>query len=216
MGNFHRIGKARLQTMFNDGGWGSGTSEDMAIEERMRIAVEGIIVCDYEISNDGNNLIAAKARVTSRGMWTDDGRLLESVRSSAIAASADMPVGTKLSTVERAVSSAIRFAVKNYCNKRPDVIVVAHRAGESSRPIPKLDAVEDDDDDDEGRRKSDTPSARCPRPTSDRFEAITKDRDHREANATNVATRSISERAVASERHFDCAEQTAKILVRRL
>ncbi len=153
MGNFHRIGKARLQTMFNDGGWGSGTSEDMAIEERMRIAVEGIIVCDYEISNDGNNLIAAKARVTSRGMWTDDGRLLESVRSSAIAASADMPVGTKLSTVERAVSSAIRFAVKNYCNKRPDVIVVAHRAGESSRPIPKLDAVEDDDDDDEGGQK---------------------------------------------------------------
>ena len=86
MGNFHRMGKAKLQTMFNDGGWGSGTSEDLAIEERMRIAVEGIIVCDYEISNDGNNLINAKARVTSRGMWTDDGRLLESVRSAAIAA----------------------------------------------------------------------------------------------------------------------------------
>ena len=88
MGNFHRMGKAKLQTMFNDGGWGSGASEDLAIEERMRIAVEGIIVCDYEISNDGNNLINAKARVTSRGMWTDDGRLLESVRSAAIAAKA--------------------------------------------------------------------------------------------------------------------------------
>ena len=153
MGNFHRMGKAKLQTMFNDGGWGSGTSEDLAIEERMRIAVEGIIVCDYEISNDGNNLINAKARVTSRGMWTDDGRLLESVRSAAIAASADMPIGTKLSTVERAISSAIRFAVKNYCNKRPDVIVVAHRAGQSSRPIPDVNAMSAEDDDASGQQK---------------------------------------------------------------
>ena len=153
MGNFHRMGKAKLQTMFNDGGWGSGTSEDLAIEERMRIAVEGIIVCDYEISNDGNNLIHAKARVTSRGMWTDDGRLLESVRSAAIAASADMPIGTKLSTVERAISSAIRFAVKNYCNKRPDVIVVAHRAGQSSRPIPDVNAMSAEDDDASGQQK---------------------------------------------------------------
>ena len=145
MGNFHRIGKARLQTMFNDGGFGSGTAEDLAIEERMRIAVEGIIVCDYEITNNGDNLISAKARVTSRGMWTDDGRLLESVRSSAIAATDQMTVDTKLSTVERTVSRAIRTAVKNYCNKRPDVIVVAHRAGERSRPIPDLDAMEEED-----------------------------------------------------------------------
>jgi beta-CASP RNase J family ribonuclease len=145
MGNFHRIGKARLQTMFNDGGFGSGTAEDLAIEERMRIAVEGIIVCDYEITNNGDNLISAKARVTSRGMWTDDGRLLESVRSSAIAATDQMTVDTKLSTIERTVSRAIRTAVKNYCNKRPDVIVVAHRAGERSRPIPDLDAMEEED-----------------------------------------------------------------------
>jgi mRNA degradation ribonuclease J1/J2 len=147
MGNFHRIGKARLQTMFNDGGFGSGTAEDLAIEERMRIAVEGIIVCDYEIANNGDNLISAKARVTSRGMWTDDGRLLESVRSSAIAATDQMTVDTKLSTIERTVSRAIRTAVKNYCNKRPDVIVVAHRAGERSRPIPDLDAMEEDSPD---------------------------------------------------------------------
>ena len=35
--------------MFNDGGKGSGTSEDLAIEERMRIATEGIIVVDLEV-----------------------------------------------------------------------------------------------------------------------------------------------------------------------
>lgn len=153
MGNFHMIGKARLQTMFNDGNMGSGTSEDMAIEERMRIAVEGIIVCDYEIANDGNGLILAKARVTSRGMWTDDGRMLESVRSGAVLATEAMPIDTKLSAVERAVSRAIRFAVKNYCNKRPDVIVVAHRAGERSRPVPNVDEIDIDGDDDDGQRR---------------------------------------------------------------
>lgn len=153
MGNFHMIGKARLQTMFNDGNNGSGTSEDMAIEERMRIAVEGIIVCDYEITNDGNGLILAKARVTSRGMWTDDGRLLESVRSDAVAATEAMPIDSKLSAVERAVSSAIRFAVKNYCNKRPDVIVVAHRAGERSRQLPNLEEIAEVDDEDDVQKR---------------------------------------------------------------
>lgn len=153
MGNFHMIGKARLQTMFNDGNNGSGTSEDMAIEERMRIAVEGIIVCDYEITNDGNGLILAKARVTSRGMWTDDGRLLESVRSDAVAATEAMPIDSKLSAVERAVSSAIRFAVKNYCNKRPDVIVVAHRAGERSRQVPNLEEIAEVDDEDDVQKR---------------------------------------------------------------
>ena len=49
LGNLHLLGEARLQTMFNDGGKGSGTSEDLAIEERMRIATEGIIVVDLEV-----------------------------------------------------------------------------------------------------------------------------------------------------------------------
>ena len=49
MGNLHLLGEARLQTMFNDGGKGSGTSEDLAIEERMRIATEGIVVVDLEV-----------------------------------------------------------------------------------------------------------------------------------------------------------------------
>ena len=159
MGNFHRVGKARLQTMFNDGGFGSGTSEDLAIEERMRIAVEGVIVCDYEISNAGDNLIAGKARVTSRGMWTDDGRLLEAARVAAIQATVDMPVNAKLSAVERAVSAAIRAAVRMYCNKRPDVIVVAHRAGEPSRRVPDVEDVADAEDAD----AENAPQQRYPR-----------------------------------------------------
>ena len=88
LGNLHLLGTARLQTMFNDGGKGSGTSEDLAIEERMRIATEGIVVVDQEVINenlradagDGDGdvprrggFLKGRARVTSRSMWTDDG-----------------------------------------------------------------------------------------------------------------------------------------------
>lgn len=103
--------------MFNDGGWGSGTLEDMVIEERMCIVVEGIIVCDYEIFNDGNNLIVVKVCVMLCGMWIDDGCLLEFVRLSVIVAFVDMFVGIKFSIVECVVFSVICFVVKNYCNK---------------------------------------------------------------------------------------------------
>ena len=89
LGNLHLLGEARLQTMFNDGGKGSGTSEDLAIEERMRIATEGIIVVDLEVFDNppaqdaaatdapdgerrGGGYMTARARVTSRSMWTDE------------------------------------------------------------------------------------------------------------------------------------------------
>jgi hypothetical protein len=113
LGNLHLLGQARLQTMFNDGGKGSGTSEDLAIEERMRIATEGIIVVDLEVfdaplvkqtdSDDGassesaaetaaatattqkssKGYLTARARVTSRSMWTDEGRMLAKIRDAA-------------------------------------------------------------------------------------------------------------------------------------
>ena len=73
MGNFPAWARRSFKQCLTVAGEADAV-EDLAIEERMRIAVEGIIVCDYEISNDGNNLINAKARVTSRPMWTDDGQ----------------------------------------------------------------------------------------------------------------------------------------------
>lgn len=127
LGNFHRIGSAKLQTMFNDGGKGSGTAEDLAIEERMRIATEGVIVVDFEVMETAGYAMNARARVTSRGMWTDNGRLLRSLKDAAVNSCAGMNYDTKLSAIERTVARAIRFAARSYCNKKPDVIVVAHR-----------------------------------------------------------------------------------------
>ena len=167
LGNMHLLGEARLQTMFNDGGNGSGTSEDLAIEERMRIATEGIVVVDLEVfdgalatsasqgeadDSDANSddegdspspkksggfvknrrsssagFMTGRARVTSRSMWTDEGRLLANLRDAAEKSVQGLESGARLSAVERTAATAVRFACRNYCNKRPDIIVVAHR-----------------------------------------------------------------------------------------
>ena len=151
LGNMHLLGEARLQTMFNDGGKGSGTSEDLAVEERMRIATEGIVVVDLEVfdgalrraedavdapedggaargyDKTGRGFMTGRARVTSRSMWTDEGRLLAHLREAAEKSVEGLENGARLSAVERTAASAVRFACRNYCNKRPDIIVVAHR-----------------------------------------------------------------------------------------
>lgn len=169
LGNLHLLGQARLQTMFNDGGKGSGTSEDLAIEERMRIATEGIIVVDLEVfdaplvkqtdpddgaspesaaetaaatattqkSPKGN--LTARARVTSRSMWTDEGRMLAKIRDAAERSVESLGSGARLSAVERTCASAVRFAARGYSGKRPDVIVVAHRGSGSPSDKARLD-----------------------------------------------------------------------------
>ena len=174
LGNMHLLGEARLQTMFNDGGKGSGTSEDLAIEERMRIATEGIVVVDLEVfdnllksqSNHGeegegakegeeskqdskenaspgasSGFMTARARVTSRSMWTDEGRLLANLRDAAERSVEGMECGVRLSAVERTAASAVRFACRNYCNKRPDIIVVAHRGVADAETAKRLHAA---------------------------------------------------------------------------
>ena len=182
LGNMHLLGEARLQTMFNDGGNGSGTAEDLAIEERMRIATEGIVVVDLEVfdgalesrasrsdsddsegegdaasgdaasasapkpkgqtnargrkgggfvksrrSDSSSGFMTGRARVTSRSMWTDEGRLLANLRDAAERSVEGLESGVRLSAVERTAATAVRFACRHYCNKRPDIIVVAHR-----------------------------------------------------------------------------------------
>ena len=169
LGNMHLLGEARLQTMFNDGGKGSGTSEDLAVEERMRIATEGIVVVDLEVfdgalrraedavdapedggaargyDKTGRGFMTGRARVTSRSMWTDEGRLLAHLREAAEKSVEGLENGARLSAVERTAASAVRFACRNYCNKRPDIIVVAHRGTidpESQRRLQRAKAEE--------------------------------------------------------------------------
>ena len=71
-------------------------------------------------------------------MWTDEGRLLAHLREAAEKSVEGLENGARLSAVERTAASAVRFACRNYCNKRPDIIVVGasrnHRSRKSAAP----------------------------------------------------------------------------------
>jgi hypothetical protein len=61
--------------------------------------------------------------------------------------------------VERTVARAIRYACRSYCNKKPDVIVVAHRlalkkGNGKGRSSPSSDDDSDDDDEDDDEESS--------------------------------------------------------------
>ena len=61
-------------------------------------------------------------------MWTDNGRLLESLHAAADAAVAKLPGDATLAAVERTVADALRRCAKGFNNRRPEVVVIAHEA----------------------------------------------------------------------------------------
>ncbi|KAF5830002.1 hypothetical protein DUNSADRAFT_15176 [Dunaliella salina] len=75
------IGSVDLVPYYNDGSNGTGDAREMAIQERTTLAFEGIVVAAVDVIRPavggyGSNL-QGQVRVTVRGMWTDEGRLLE-------------------------------------------------------------------------------------------------------------------------------------------
>ena len=55
--------------------------------------------------------MTGRARVTSRSMWTDEGRLLAHLREAAEKSVEGLENGARLSAVERTAASAVRFRV---------------------------------------------------------------------------------------------------------
>ena len=152
LGNFHRIGSARLQTMFSDGGKGSGTGR-FNIEEKMRIATEGVVVVDFEVIETAGHAMDSRARVTSRGMWTDNGRLLRHLKEAAVNSCAGMNYDSKLAAGGKNRRSGHPLRLSLLLQQKPDVIVVAHRlalkkGNGKGRSSPSSDDDSDDDDED--------------------------------------------------------------------
>lgn len=75
---------------------GTGTASEMAIPERESLAYEGVVVVAVDVMRPrstsapalgswsasskgaaGSAMLACRARLTTRGMWTDQGRLME-------------------------------------------------------------------------------------------------------------------------------------------
>ncbi|CAL5375226.1 unnamed protein product [Camellia sinensis] len=128
---FLSLGKENLQLMYSDGDKAFGTSTELNIEERLRIALDGIIVVSMEIlrPQDADDLtqktLKGKIRITTRCLWLDKGKLLDALHKAAHAALSSCPVNCPLAHMERTVSEVLRKMVRKYSSKRPEVIAIA-------------------------------------------------------------------------------------------
>lgn len=128
---FISLGKENLQLMYSDGDKAFGTSTELCIDERLRIASDGIIVVSMEIlrpqHTDGQsgNSLKGKIRITTRCLWLDKGKLLDALHKAAHAALSSCPVNCPLAHMEKTVSEVLRKMVRKYSGKRPEVIAVA-------------------------------------------------------------------------------------------
>ncbi|KAL1333769.1 hypothetical protein AAHE18_11G126800 [Arachis hypogaea] len=128
---FISLGTENLQLKYSDGDKAFGTSNDLLIDERMRIALDGIIVVSMEIFRPQNlddqvgNTLKGKIRITTRCLWLDQGKLMDSLHKAANAALSSCPVNCPLAHMERIVSEVLRKMVRKYSGKRPEVIAIA-------------------------------------------------------------------------------------------
>ncbi|TYI72421.1 hypothetical protein E1A91_D07G060800v1 [Gossypium mustelinum] len=128
---FSSLGKENLQLMYSDGDKAFGTSTELCIDERLRIASDGIMVVSMEILRpqkiDGiiENSLKGKIRITTRCLWLDKGKLLDALHKAAHAALSSCPVNCPLAHMERTVSEVLRKMVRKYSGKRPEVIAIA-------------------------------------------------------------------------------------------
>ena len=113
----------------------------MAIDERMTIACNGVIVCSLEvivpkkapkggeevqsIEKTSKGKLRARVRMTSRSMWTDNGRVLRDLIRVAEGSVAKLSPRERLGDVERVVSLALKNACWKMLKKRTEVICIA-------------------------------------------------------------------------------------------
>lgn len=67
---------------------GTGTHDEMALDERTKLANEGLVVAAVDVVRLGQSRMRGRVRITSRALWIDQGRLLEQlhkVRSDPLA-----------------------------------------------------------------------------------------------------------------------------------
>ncbi|KAI4343630.1 hypothetical protein L6164_010958 [Bauhinia variegata] len=128
---FVSLGKENLQLKYSDGDKAFGTSSELFIDERLRIALDGIIVVSMEIyrpqklDNLDENTLKGKIRITTRCLWLDKGKLLDALHKAAHAALSSCPINCPLAHMERTVSEVLRKMVRKYSGKRPEVIAIA-------------------------------------------------------------------------------------------
>ncbi|XP_057473217.1 ribonuclease J-like isoform X1 [Actinidia eriantha] len=128
---FLSLGKENLQLMYSDGDKAFGTSTDLYLDERWKIALNGIVMVSMEILRpqeavgSAEKTLKGKIKITTRCLWLDEGKLLDALHKAAHATLSSCPVNCPLAHIERTMSEVLRKLVRKYSNKRPEVIVIA-------------------------------------------------------------------------------------------
>eukprot|EP00250_Pteridium_aquilinum_P012858 c20989_g1_i1 orf=816-3770(-) len=138
---FSPLGREDLTLMYNDGDKAFGTATDLCVGERMRIALNGIVIASIDVSRRDTDKkhppkrgekvggsqsgLKGRIKVTTRCLWVDRGKLLEALQRAASAALASLRLDATLGLIEHTVGVALRKVVQKYSNRRPDVIVIA-------------------------------------------------------------------------------------------
>lgn len=71
-GTLQLLGETKLQNMYNDGSNSSGTKDDLALEERVRLAHEGLVVATLRLYRSADDVAAAVAAGYKEGVRGDE------------------------------------------------------------------------------------------------------------------------------------------------
>ena len=108
--------------------------EVIRAEETTTLSEDDELVEDDNDEEGDEYGLQGRIRITTRCLWTDNGKLLESLQRAADVALAACRKDAKLPIVERQVGAVLRKVVQKYSNRRPDVIVIATDASEGVTP----------------------------------------------------------------------------------
>ncbi|KAG2451327.1 hypothetical protein HYH02_003932 [Chlamydomonas schloesseri] len=113
---------------FNDGGKGTGTRQEMEIDMRGTMAMEGVVVVGVDVMRRGAGEygLGCAVRVTTRGMWTDEGKLPAQLTEAVENAVVRLSGTCSLVEVERAAIDAVKRRCIGFNQKRPEVIAIAY------------------------------------------------------------------------------------------
>ncbi|CAK0785256.1 hypothetical protein CVIRNUC_008462 [Coccomyxa viridis] len=154
-GSMQVLGEAALRLFYNDGNKGTGTADEMALEERAALALEGCVIADVAVvrpsrppsqqrqaptsdasaapedqheqeEDQAQQRLRARVRVKTLAMWTDQGRLGQELCKAAEAAVMRLAADATHIAVERVVEEGLARECRAYNQRRPLITVIVH------------------------------------------------------------------------------------------
>lgn len=124
-----RVDYHPLESRYNDGK-ATGTYDDLRLSERKRLAWNGVVVVDITVARDdaGRYQVSDTAAHT-RAMWTDEGKLVTEIETTAATAATGTERGAPLTDLVENVEKAVRGLCRRRLDRKPEVLVIPHAGG---------------------------------------------------------------------------------------